>query len=378
MRDRLKKILIEIWELFVDFLEIIFQSAAVNQIRFAKTQNNQFTSYIQLKHYQSRTRKVVVWLSLTAISISAGIFIAPAFFNFETSPEIFIPSGKGDIIVGNISKNQATVMFRTLDAAHENRPLATKATVSVFEDADYRNLIKTAGPDDYAVTHIMTVDGLDEGRQYYFRIAAAEAGDMKNPTVVSAWGGGNDRLKFFAIGEPSVFCSGRQFGSENKNGNAEMFQAETQDDFEKNPEKYLENILLGYGNVGGKESDDSLDKALRVYDVQNENYLYGNKKIQTIISWLTSRPAVSTLIYREEGSEEENEIKISEEKTIKHAAVFITLKPETTYYFKIKAEDDGGGSALSFEYSLRTPRSKETVFDVMANNVKQLANDVGL
>ncbi len=359
-----------------DCVEIIFQSPANNQLRLQKEQAQRFGSYIQLKRYQKRIRKIALRVFLAAVFLLAGILISPIIFVPEKKAEIFIPSGRGDILISNVSKSQASVIFKTLDSANDNKPLATVASVEVFEDEGLSRFVKRTEVHDYAVTHIIPVEGLNEGRVYYLRILAAESQDMENAKIISSWGG-KEPIAIYATGDVIPTCLAKNsidhvvgfIGDAQKlaNDGATTAEVATVDSSDGQ----------GIFSVSSAEEKDKAG-ALSVLGVQNENYLHGREKVQTIISWETNIPSTSALIYREEDEDDDKEIRINDELVTRHAAVLMTFKPGTVYYFKVKSEDSKGSMAMSSEYSLRTPRPKDTVMEMVGNNFKALVRQVGL
>lgn len=357
---------------------MVFKSAAENQIRYSKLAPRRFRSYTQLKRYQRRLRKIALAVFFAFFFFVAGISFGPTMLVPEKPAEIFIPNGKGDIIIGNISKNQATVMFRTLDTAHNNKPLATKASVSLYTDPEYKNLFRTTKPGDYAVTHIISIDGLREGTEYYARISASEAGDMKNPVTVSSWGSGNESLKFFAIGDAAPLCTSQSVAGRSSDEGVSLAgqEVKVEKDIATN-EAFIEPgvPIAPTGEELSRENEGGL---LHIYEVQNESYIHGRDKVQTIISWVTDKPARSWLKYREGSEGVEQEMKVRENWDTKHVIVLTTLKPDTVYYFSVRVEDETGDGVISEEYSLHTPRAREMVLDMVANNFRLMLEQVGL
>ena len=377
MRKKIKKALTFCYSKSKDCVEIIFQSPASNQLRLQREQAGRFGSYVQLKRYQKHIRKVALRVFLAIVFLFIGILIGPAIFTPEKSAEIFIPSGRGDILISNVSKSQASVIFKTLDSANQNKPLATSALVEVFTDEGLSELVKKTEPHDFAVTHIIPIEGLEEGKIYYLKISASESKDMEKSKEVSSWGG-KEPIAVYATGDviPTCLASGSAGVKD-----PALSQSETVPMGAEDPAVEITTpVQDGESEIFMVSSSDEIEKpeTLRVLGVANENYLHGREKVQTIISWETNLPGTSVLVYREEREGDEKEVRISEEKVIKHAAVLTTLKPGTVYYFKVKSEDGKGAEAVSSEYSLRTPHPKDTVLEMVGNNFKALVRQVGL
>ncbi|EKE25032.1 MAG: hypothetical protein ACD_5C00319G0003, partial [uncultured bacterium] len=172
MKRGLKKLLSFLPECVREFIEMIFNESAEYHIKVSRAGKQKYSSYTQLKRHQKNVRRMLALIILMVTSGFVGMLIGPIFFPQPVESEVYIPNGKGDILVGNISRNQATVIFKTLDGANGNLPLATKAVVEFYEDEQYKDLARRITEDDYAVTHMIPVDSLQEGKIYYIKIIA--------------------------------------------------------------------------------------------------------------------------------------------------------------------------------------------------------------
>ncbi|HBP01172.1 MAG: hypothetical protein UX75_C0007G0041 [Candidatus Moranbacteria bacterium GW2011_GWE2_47_10] len=373
MRKKFKKAMTFCYSKTKDCVEIIFQSPASNQLRLQKEQAARFRSYSQLKRYQKYVRKVALRFFMGVALLFVGILMGPAIFEPERSADIYIPSGKGDILISNVSKNQASVVFKTLDAADENKPLATTAVVEAYLDPQYKTLFKSSDPQDYAVTHIVPLYGLQEGQLYYLRIKASESKSMENSKDIGLWGG-SDPIVVYASGETVPTCVAQtQSTADGAEGSQTAELADSVSSGEVSVAPSSENNTPKSAPVSGQTKE-----SLRIMGVQNESYLHGRDKVQTIISWETNNPSSSILIYRNDKDGKEEELKVSEEMKKEHAAVLTTLKPGEVYYFKVKSESASGESVSSSEYSLRTPRARDTILEMVGNNFKSLMDQIGL
>ena len=335
MKKLLKKLLNKISPDIVEHYDMVVHSAAENQMKIFQSKNKKFRSYSQLKRHQKRLRKIVGSIFLALLFIFIGIVLAPVVTPQEVKSEVYIPSGKADILIANVSKNQATIVFKTFDAANDNKPLATKAYVEAFEDQAYTKLAVVSEIDPYAVTHIIPVSGLVEGKTYYIRLTATDSSSEPSQKVVSSWGDIKDPIKVYAVGENTIAPA-----CVPQTGNVANQQPSNENNRPISP-------------IATAPVDDGL---LHINDVQNESHVFAGSKVQTIISWTTNFPASTVLMYREEKSNQEQELVVSGDMQKKHVAVLTTLNPESIYYFKAKAEDEKGDTLISDEYSLLTPK----------------------
>ncbi len=361
MNRGIKKILSYLPAFCLECYDMIFESAAENHIRLTKAEVKKFRSYTQLKRQQKKIRTYVGLFLMVAFSWMLGIFVAPIFYPQPIESEVYIPNGKGDILIANVSKNQATVIFKTLDSANNNKPLATKATVEFYEDAGYQKLTRRSPESDYAVTHTVPVDFLQEGLVYYVRIIARDAAMPQHTKEISSWGGGGDPIRVYTTGELIPTCA---------QAVAEPVTVSLASEIEEIIDAQIAPSLDDPENAVIKSDE------LQILEVQNENYLQPRNKIQTIISWKTNIPATAVLIYAEEGSMEQQETAPNEQLQLKHQIVLTSLKAGTTYYFKVKSLDKDGLEKISEEYSLRTPRAEETVVEKIGDNFKSMLRQI--
>lgn len=108
-----------------------------------------------------------------------------------------------------------------------------------------------------------------------------------------------------------------------------------------------------------------------ISQVKSENAISARgDKIQTIISWKTDEPATSQIIYKEGAQTEGKYIEspLDKELTVNHYVVLTTFRPGQIYRFKIKSSDQAGNEALSSEFTLLTPRQKESIIDLIVKN----------
>ena len=369
MKKSLKKILRWMPSFVLEYLEWLFLDSAENQIRVTKFKKNNFRSYTQLKKHQKNVKIFFASLLASIFFVLTGFVMEPVLFPNQPEAEIYIPSGKGDILLGNISRNQVTVVFKTLDSANGNQPLATKSIVEIFSDAAYTNLVRRSTEDDYAITHIVALDSLQENKIYYVRITVKDSAVPVHTKTVSSWGNGGDPIKFFTTGELVSNCvPDSKIVFNDKPASAEQIAAVV----DVNSGHLNDNQVVNTNN----DNNDSKQEVLRIENVLTENNLQPKNKVQSIISWNTSKLATATLIYREGGSDNKNEVTPDKQVRTKHAIVLTMLKPGTTYYFNVKSTDQQGNSVMSEEYSLRTPKPQLTIVEKITESFKDIFRQV--
>jgi hypothetical protein len=372
MKNRIQKIATSCYAKPKECFNIIFHSAAHNQIRINKDGSKQFTSYVQLKNYQRHIRRLVAKILIAAIFLFIGILIGPAFFNPDEMHEVYIPDGKGDILISNASKNQASIIFTTLDSLHQNEALATSAKIIVYKDSAYTDFFKEVRSNGYAVTHIIPVDGLKEGVTYYIKISAATNANLESAKTVSAWGG-KEAITVSAAKNTIYSCADTI--KELQEQNIALKEAAAKSAAHDINLKEFPAIEIPNSSPTNKTNADLFE----ISKFQSENYLYRKDKIQTIISWNTNLPATTQLSYRsDENNAEKTELIISDKETLHHVAILTSLQPAKKYYFQAMSTNTQGEKAVSEEYSLQTPSSKSNVADVIVKNFKEFVAQLGL
>lgn len=122
-------------------------------------------------------------------------------------------------------------------------------------------------------------------------------------------------------------------------------------------------------------SDQELSFEISQVRVDSALSLVGSTKVQTIISWHTTRPAISRIYYRragEQNSEEwSGETKLEESHSKNHMTVITDFEPGVAYQFQIVSQDSSGKEIYSKTYSTLTPRQKESVFQIIVNNIEE-------
>ena len=90
-------------------------------------------------------------------------------------------------------------------------------------------------------------------------------------------------------------------------------------------------------------------------------------KIQTIITWRTDEPALGVIEYRDsvDVTGQAKQIKVDTELATNHVAVLTNFSPGRVYRFKIQVTDASANASVSREFTMLTPRQKESVIDIM-------------
>lgn len=111
----------------------------------------------------------------------------------------------------------------------------------------------------------------------------------------------------------------------------------------------------------------------QITQVRTETAVSSGKSdvVQTIISWKTSEPATSQILWEEGISENgvpKNATQEDENYTTNHITVITTFKPASVYRFRIQGKDKSGNSAQSSDFTILIPEKKKSVIQIIISN----------
>ena len=119
---------------------------------------------------------------------------------------------------------------------------------------------------------------------------------------------------------------------------------------------------------------------LSIEDVRTSSTLIPGRggKVQTIVSWKTNKPATSQVFFDDDMSS--TELRFSTDRNqsfvMEHVVIISNFEPGTIY--RVRAEStDSNIVAISPDYSLLTPRSRENIVDVIIENVEETFGVLG-
>ena len=144
-------------------------------------------------------------------------------------------------------------------------------------------------------------------------------------------------------------------------------------------------LIIRAKNETGQESSSNqvnfkttIDKEAPVItNVAANSTLYAgaNSKVQTIISWDTSEPAITQVFYQEGVADDVNKIMTTTPEAsfaLKHFVVRTALKPGLVYKYWIEATDQTGNKSVSDKITTLTPLEKQTIIDIIGTNFQQV------
>ncbi len=106
-----------------------------------------------------------------------------------------------------------------------------------------------------------------------------------------------------------------------------------------------------------------------------------NLKVQSIISWNTTKLSTSKVYYRKGTSKDDTdwpfESVLDSGYTRHHLVVMTDFGPGEVYQFQAESMDSNGQKVRSKSFTILTPRQKESVFQVIFKNIEQTFGWVG-
>jgi len=99
------------------------------------------------------------------------------------------------------------------------------------------------------------------------------------------------------------------------------------------------------------------------------------EKVQAIISWKTDKPATSRIHY-EEGITTHTELTsatpLDKELVKDHTVITTAFKPGKAYRLRIESVDASGNASYSKDYTILTPRPRESILDLIIKNFEEI------
>ncbi len=126
--------------------------------------------------------------------------------------------------------------------------------------------------------------------------------------------------------------------------------------------------------IRGFVTDDT-NAAPVISQVQTDSAISPGQEgnIQTVISWVTNEPSTSR-VYYQKGFTSSGELKektpLDQGYVKKHVVVITSFEPGAVYQFKVESMDASGNPAFSKNFTILTPRQKESVFQVIFRNAE--------
>ncbi len=236
----------------------------------------------------------------------------------------------------------------------------TSITITWETDENADSLINYGLQEDYGIVrvpiadktkHSITLDDLDPGRTYYFRVVSSDSDGNQS---ISA------DYKVRTEGTPQIGAESGK-GKESQTETSQTVQTKSQSQTTQEIIEQIQEI----------QSSETLQKILNetvkaIKGITEELTIVGPPTVITnttkaTIKWTTDREADSVVLFSQSNSFTPNQYQFSQAstggKTKEHEVEIIGLESFTEYNFKVQSTDDFGITGESRDYTFKTKAS---------------------
>jgi len=258
----------------------------------------------------------------------------------------------------------------------------TSVTVTWDTDEDANALVNYGLKEDYGIvripetdkqTHSITIDELEPGRVYHFRVVSA---DEEGNQGISA------DYKVQTTGNP--VADGSAEGQAEAQGDGQGAQAGEADTTSQTPtptptvaeiQQQIEQIT---DPQALKEVLDITIKAIQ--GVTDDLTIVGPPTVipettTALVKWTTDRSSNSTVLFSPASEYTTDNYSFSQSSTdgnvVEHEVQLIGLKAFTEYHFKVQSTDDSGITGESFDYTFTTKASLPNIRNLRIVKVEE-------
>lgn len=313
------------------------------------------------------------------------------------------PIISGTTVSVSVNSTSAVIQWTT---DKEANALVSYASAKEYNTGKDPYTTTTGFPDVKQTDHKIVLDNLTPATTYHFKVrsesilGAPSISDDGTFTTTALLPDIKD-AKFDTIGENSVTLS---WNTELPTMTAiELENTETGETRKVEDKSYLENhrttldnlefstayvaTLIGLDTSGNTSAPFAMpfstalsSGAPLISDVKiNTSLIPGRVQMaQTIISWKTSKPATSKVYYGTGGTTEPTQ-SLPQNKTLTrdHVVITTTLQPGMVYKIRAESEDPAGNATSSSLYTILTPTTQGSVFDIIASNLSGMFGFLG-
>ncbi len=286
--------------------------------------------------------------------ISVLITLFSLAYYSEMSPFVygadFDPPEISDVQITGIDENSITVTWTT------------------DEDAD--SLINYGLQEDYGIVHIPTVertehsvtlDRLETGRTYFFRVVSSDANGNQG---ISA------NYKVLTDGTPSAGSeSGEGEGTQTETETTVQTETDSQTESKSQTDaKTAEEVIEQIKQITTPEQLEKIinETVETVEGITKDLTIVGPPTViaettSAIVKWTTDRESSSEVVFSPTDSYSEGQYQYSQSSlagnTTDHEVQLIGLEPYTEYHFKVRSKDTFGITGESRDFTFRTKAS---------------------
>ncbi len=310
---------------------------------------------------RSRVASILVFLFVFIFQYEQARFV----YGADTDPPEIT-----DVAITNVSEDGVTITWTT------------------DEDAD--SLVNYGLKEDYGIVHIptvertehtITIDELEPGRTYYFRVVSSDSDGNQG---ISA------NYKVLTDGTPNS-GEGEGEGKETQTETNQTVQSESQSQTDSESQSQSQSQTDAEVTKEIIEQIQQITSPEKLQEIINETVkavqgitedltIVGPPTViaettSAVISWTTDRESTSKVLFSPTDSFVDGQYEFSQESTdgnvTDHEVRIIGLEPYTEYHFKVASEDTYGIVGESRDYTFKTKASAPNIRNLRIVKVEE-------
>jgi hypothetical protein len=244
-------------------------------------------------------------------------------------------------------------------------------TITWETDEDADSLVNYGLSEDYGIVHVpvtdkvahsITIDGLDAGRTYHFRVVSS---DEDGNQGISA------DYKVLTNGEPKVGAEAGE-GSESQTQTEQTVQSESQSQTDSQSQSQSQSqttqeVIEQIQQITSPEVlQEILNETIKaISGITEDLTIVGPPTViaettSAIVKWTTDRESTSEVVFSPSETYVDGQYSFSQASTggsvTEHEVRVIGLEPYTEYHFQVRSEDAYGIQGSSRDYTLKQRR----------------------
>ncbi len=255
-----------------------------------------------------------------------------------------VPPDITNVQITDVAEDTVTITWETDEEAD--------STINYGLQEDY-GIVRV--PEASRTEHSITVDGLEPGRTYYFRVVSS---DTDGNQGISA------NYKVLTEGTPQSGAEAGE-GQESQTETEQTVQSESQSQTEA---ETVQEVIEQIQQIQSPETlQEILNETVKaVQGITEDLTIVGPPTViaettTAIVKWVTDREASSEVIFSPADSYTPGSYQFSQASTggntTDHEVRLIGLEPYTEYHFQVRSKDTFGITGESRDYTFRTKAS---------------------
>lgn len=286
---------------------------------------------------------------LTLFALVYYTYIAPPVLAADTAPPDIT-----NVQITNVKEDTVTITWETDEEAD--------STINYGLQEDY-GIVRVPEADKTA--HTITIDGLEPGRTYYFRVVSS---DVDGNQGISA------NYKVVTEGEPQSGSDAGE-GKETQTETEQTVQSQSQAQTTQEIVEQIQQI----------QSPETLQEILNetvkaIQGITEDLTIVGPPTViadttSAIVKWTTDREASSEVLFSPTDSYIPGQYAFSQASTggdtTEHEIKIIGLEPYTEYHFQVRSKDSFDITGESRDYTFRTKASLPNIRNLRIVKVEE-------